>query len=68
MKTIEINILTIADLRRYVRSYGLPNLPIRGFYQIYKHILEALPEKLMPSIKYHIKEKIPIYQDMERDG
>ena len=30
----EINIHTIADLQRYVRSYGFPKLTIRGLGQI----------------------------------
>ena len=51
----EINICTIAELRRYVRSYWLPKLSIRGFGRIYEHGLEALPEKATPSIKDHRK-------------
>ena len=42
-KMDEINIQTIADLQRYVRSYGLPKPLIRGLYQIYEHVLLALP-------------------------
>ena len=56
----EININTIADLQRYVRSYGFPKLPIRGLGQIYEHGLVDLPRKPTPSSKDHRKEKIPI--------
>ena len=35
VKMNEINIHTIADLQRYVQSYGLPKLPICGLGQIY---------------------------------
>ena len=59
-KTNEMNIYTIADLQRYVRSYGFPKLPICGLGQIYEHGQEALPGKLTPSIKDHRKVKIPI--------
>ena len=55
----EINVHTIADFQRYVRSYGLPKLPIRGLGQIYEHGLVALPGKPTPSIKYHRKAKNP---------
>ena len=68
VKINEINIHTIADFRRYVRSYGLPKLPIHGLGQIYEHALVSLPGKPTPSIKDHRKAKIPIYRDMERDG
>ena len=54
MKMNDINIHTIANLQRYVRSYGLPKLPIRGLGQIYEHGLLALPGKPRPSIKDHI--------------
>ena len=53
----ETNIHTIADLQRYVRSYGFPKLPIQGFGQIYEHRLESLPGKPMPSIKDHRKAR-----------
>ena len=53
----EINIHTIADLQRYVRSYGFPKLPICGLGQIYEHVLVALPGKPTPSIKDHSKAK-----------
>ena len=43
VKINEINIHTIADLQRYVQSYGLPKLKIRGLGQIYEHGLVALP-------------------------
>ena len=68
VKMNEINVHTIADLQRYVRSYGLPKLPIHGLGQIYEHALVALPGKPTLSIKYDRKAKIPITQDMERDG
>ena len=55
----EININTISELHRYVRSYGLPMLPIRGLGRIYEHGLVALPGKLTPSIKDHRKAKNP---------
>ena len=64
----EINIHTIDDLQRYVQSYGLPKLPIRGLGQIYEHGLVDIPGKPTPSIKDHRKAKIPISRDMERDG
>ena len=35
VKINEINIHTIADFQRYVRSYKLPKLPICGLCQIY---------------------------------
>ena len=68
VKMNEINIHTIADLQRYVWSYGLPKLPIRGLGQIYEHGLVALPGKPTPSIRDHRKAKIPISWDMYRDG
>ena len=61
VKLNDINIHTIADLQRYVRSYGLPKLPIRGLGQIYEHGLVALPGKPMPSIKDHRKAKNPYF-------
>ena len=61
VKMNEINIHTIADLQRYVRSYGLPKLPIRGLGQIYEHGLLSLPGKPMSSIKYHRKAKTPYF-------
>ena len=57
VKMNEINIHSIADLQRYVRSYGLPKLPIHGLGQIYEHGLVALPGKPTPSIKDHRKAK-----------
>ena len=61
VKMNEINIHTIANLQRYVQSYGLPKLPIRGLRRIYEHGLVALPGKPTPSIKDHRKSKIAIY-------
>ena len=57
----EINIHTIANLQRYVRSYGMPKLTICGLGQVYEHGLVALPEKPMPSIKDHRKSKNPYF-------
>ena len=68
VKMNEINIHTIADLQRYVRSYVLPKLPIRGLGQIYEHGPVALSRKQTPSIKDHRKAKNPISRYMERDG
>ena len=61
VKMNEINIHTIANLQRYVRSYGLPNLPICGLGQIYEYGLVALPGKPTPSIKDHRKAKNPYF-------
>ena len=66
----EINIHTIADFRRYVRSYGFPKLPIHGLGQIYEHGLVSLPRKSTPSVKYHRTEKflfLEIWRDMGRE-
>ena len=68
VKTNELNIHTIADLQRYVRSYGFPKLPIHGLVQIYEHGMVALPRKPTPSIKDHREAKIPISRYMDRDG
>ena len=57
----EINVHTIAAFQRYVRSYGLPKLSIRGLGQIYNHALEALPGKPTPSVKDHRKARNPYY-------
>ena len=57
----EINIHTISDLQRCVRSYGLPKLPILGLGQIYEHGLVALPGKPTPSIRDHRKAKNPFF-------
>ena len=56
-----MNIHTIAGLKSYVQSYGLPKLPIQGLVQIYEHGLEDLPTKLTPSIKDHRKAKKPYF-------
>ena len=53
----EINVRTITNFQRHVRSYGLPKLPIRGLGQFYEHALVALPGKPTPSIKDHRKAK-----------
>ena len=57
----EMNIHTIPDLKRYVRSYGFPKLPIRGLGRSYEHGLEVLPGKSTPSIKDHKKAKNPYF-------
>ena len=57
----EINFHTIAYLQRYVQSYGLPKLSIRGLGQIYDHALVALPGKPTPSVKDHRKARNPYY-------
>ena len=70
VKMNEINIHTIYDLQRYVRSCGLPKLSIRGLGQIYEHGLVALHGQPMPSIKDHRKAKNPyfsIYVEMGRE-
>ena len=58
-KMNEMQIHAVSDLQRYVWSYGLLKLPIRGLGQIYEHELEDLPGKPTPSIKYHGKVKNP---------
>ena len=50
----EINVHTIVDFQRYVRSYGFPKLSIRGLGQIYEHALVALPGKPTPPVKDQI--------------
>ena len=57
----EINVHTIADFQRYVQSYGLPKLSIRGLGKIYEHVLVALPGKREPSVKDHRKARNPYY-------
>ena len=57
----EMNIHTISDLQRYVRSYGSTKLPIRGLGRSYEHGLETLPEKPTPSIKDHRRSKNPYF-------
>ena len=54
-----INVHTIANFKRYVRSYGFPKLTIRGFGRIYEHGLEALHGKPTPSIKEYRKAEKP---------
>ena len=51
VKMNEINIHTITNFQRYVQSYGLPKLSIRGLGQIYDRALVALSGKSAPSIK-----------------
>ena len=60
-KMNEINVHTIANLQRYVRSYGLPKLSIRGLGQICEHALVALPGKPTPSVKDHRKARNPYF-------
>ena len=62
----DINVHTIADFQRYVRSYGLTKLPICGLSQIYEHALVALPRKPTPSVKDHKKEK-PLFLEIWRE-
>ena len=57
----EINVHTIANFQRYVRSYGLPKLSIRGLGKIYERALVALPVKPAPSVKDHRKARNPYY-------
>ena len=61
VKTNAIIIHTIANLQRYVRSYGLPKLPVRGLGRIYEHILVDLPRKPTSYIKDHRKSKNPYF-------
>ena len=61
IKMNEINVHTIADFQRYVRSYGLPKMPICGLGQIYEHALVALPGKPTPSTKDHRKARNPYF-------
>ena len=61
VKMNEINVHAIANFQRYIRSYGLPNLSIRGLGQIYDHVLVALPGKPTPSVKYHRKARNTYY-------
>ena len=67
VKMNDINVHTIVDFQRYVRSYGLPKLRIHGLGQIYECALVALPGKPTPPIKDHRKAKIPISRYMERE-
>ena len=69
VKMNDINVHTIANFQRYVRSYGFTKLPIRGLGQIYEHALVALPRKPTPSTKDHRKAINPyLLRYMERDG
>ena len=61
VKMNEINVHTITYFQRYVQSYGLPKLSIRGLGQIYDHALVALPGKPTPSVKDHRKARNPYY-------
>ena len=64
----EMEIHTIADLQRYVWSYVLPKMPIRGLGHIYEYWLVALSGKPTPPSKTTGKQKIPISRYMEGDG
>ena len=44
VKMNKINIHTIADFQRYIRSYGLTKLSIRGLGQMYEHALVSRVE------------------------
>ena len=59
VKIHEINVHTIANFQRYVQSYGLPKLSIRGLGQIYEHALVDLPRKPLSSVKDHRKARNP---------
>ena len=61
VKIHEINVHTIANFQRYVQSYGLPKLSIRGLGQIYERALAALPGKPAPYVKDHRKARNPYY-------
>ena len=61
VKMNEINVHTIANLQRYVQSYGLPKLSIRGLGQIYEHALVDIPGKPTPSVKDHRKARNPYF-------
>ena len=62
-----MKIHTIYGLQRYVWSYELPKLPIRGLGQIYEHVLEALPSFSDSFIIYWIISVIQQNFDMEDD-
>ena len=61
VKMHDINVNTIADFQRYVQSYGLPKLSIRGLGQIYERALVVLPGKKELSVKDHKKARNPYY-------
>ena len=61
VKMNEIKVHTINNFQRYVQSYGLPKLPIRGLGQIYERALIALPGKPAPSVKDHRKARNPFF-------
>ena len=61
----EINVHTIANFQRYVRSYGLPKPSICGLGEIYERALVALPGKPEPSVKDHRKARNPYYSRYE---
>ena len=64
----EINVHTIADFQRYVQSYGLPKLSIRGLGEIYKRALVALPGKNSLPSRTTGKQEIRITRGMEIGG
>ena len=57
VKMHEINVHTIAYFQRYVQSYGLHKMSIRGLGQIYECALVALLGKKEPSVKDHRKAR-----------
>ena len=61
VKMHDINVHTIADFQKYVQSYGLPEMSIRGLGKIYERALVALPRKPAPSVKDHRKARNPYY-------
>ena len=62
----ELRIHTIADIQLHVCHHG--KVPILGFDRIYAMALQTLPGNPNYSFKDHMKAKIRIIQDMERDG
>ena len=61
----EINVHTIANFQRYVQSYGLPKLSIRGLGKIYERALLDLPGKKAPSVKDLRKARNPYFSRYE---
>ena len=64
----EINVHTIANFQRYVQSFGLPKLSIRGLGQIYERALVALPGKKNLPSRTTGKQEIRITRGMEIGG
>ena len=68
VKINELIIHTISYIQLHVCHHDTPKVYIQGFGQIDDTALQALPGKTHPYIKDHRKEKIRIFQGMERDG